>query len=699
MGNYNAAVMTDAGAAMLAQSQMGSTLTFTRFGTGNGIYADKSIDALKVLTNLKSQKQSFLISGKSSSEDEVKVTTVISNEDLTSSYYINEIGLFAKIDNGAEALFSICVATTDNSTLFEAYNGETPITMTQTFVIKTSNASEIVVVLPSDVYALASDLEAHENQQVASQTGVHGLRYYDDTLAKYNDTTHEWDEIQTGGGGSTITVITEDALLVGGTVTLTGDGEPVTGIMPSTGSIVFEGVPMTGTITVTVENGSETGTDTLAVPYFGNYEVEVATGVINAIEISTTETTLYGKTITATYGGNTKTTTFSGEGTATIKIIDFTGEVTLTSTDGTDTATSKVNIVSGTTSYTATLAFVYVYGASWDGTSTTLWSRTDAAEGFTDPVPAINNGNGSSPFDDISPWKDITKVSDATAGTLVKIPKFYYKITQSGSGMKIQVSAKQFEGSSVSPAHMNRGDGKGERDEIYVGRYHCASTYKSTSGVKPVANITRSAARSSIHNLGSAYWQFDFATQFTIWLLYIVEFANWDSQAKIGYGCGNNSATENAGLTDAMTYHTGTNAASRTTYGHVQYRWIEDLWANVYDWMDGCFYSSSGMNVILNPSSFSDTSGGVNIGTPSSGWPSAFTVKNVSGSFPTFIPTAASGSATTYSCDYWYFNASGPCLYVGGSYSQSQACGLFYVDYCAATYTGAGIGCRLLKLP
>lgn len=342
-----------------------------------------------------------------------------------------------------------------------------------------------------------------------------------------------------------------------------------------------------------------------------------------------------------------------------------------------------------------------IYGASWDGTSTTAWTRTDDAEEYVDPVPYVAGAtNYSSPFDDNLPWSGMVK-STRNGNVVVAIPKFWYKITQEGAGMTIKISDHAETGFSVSPAHMNRGDGKGERDVVYVGRYHCAdSTYKSTTGVKPAANATRSAMRTSIHNLGTTIWQIDFATRFTLWLLYIVEFADWNSQAKIGYGCGDNSDTGNMGYTDSMPYHTGTTQASRTTYGlGTQYRYIEGLWDNVYDWLDGCYYDSNGLNIIKNPSSFSDSSGGTAVGVPSNGYPSAFSVKNVSGTYTLFIPTAARGSDSTYSCDVWYFGASDPCLFAGGYYSQGQGLGLFCVSYGTATSAVAGRGCRLLELP
>lgn len=55
---------------------------------------------------------------------------------------------------------------------------------------------------------------------------------------------------------------------------------------------------------------------------------------------------------------------------------------------------------------------LHIYGAEWDGTATTLWSRTDDAAGFTNPSPAVNNGAGSSPFDGKMPWAGMVKETD-----------------------------------------------------------------------------------------------------------------------------------------------------------------------------------------------------------------------------------------------------------------------------------------------
>ena len=414
--------------------------------------------------------------------------------------------------------------------------------------------------------------------------------------------------------------------------------------------------------------------------------------------ITLTTTTEQGENVSMSIGGATYTGTFSSEGICRFEGVKETGTATISTARV--TTTLEIQYYG---SYVAVVDYVpaHIYGVEWDGTSTTAWSRTDESADFVDPVPyQYNITTYSSPFDDLMPWAGMVK-EERTGGTMVKIPKFWYKITQNGAGLKIQIADGNTEGFSVSPAHMDRGDGKGERNYIYVGRYHCGATdYKSASGQLPKVSITRSEARNAIHNLGTNIWQMDFATRFTIWLLYLVEFAEWNSQNKLAYGGGNRKNMVAMGYTDSMPYHTGTTMQGRFTYGaSVQYRHIEGLWENAFDWLDGCRNDSSGFNIILNPSNFSDSSGGVLVGRPSSGYPTAFSVEDVSGAYPIFIPTAAGGSDSTYSCDSWDFGSSGECLISGGDYYQSKTYGLFNIGFSASGSTYTNRSCRLMELP
>lgn len=452
----------------------------------------------------------------------------------------------------------------------------------------------------------------------------------------------------------------------------------------------------------------------------GTIEAKVVTWAIgkgdNAITVSPTSITLNtanksGKFTVSRKGDGTITATSSDTKIATIGAINqTTGEVTVNSVgDTTGTATIKVKVAESA-NYLAPAdkdvpvkaQFVTIYGVEWDWTSSgpTKGTRTDAAAGFSDPNPAVNNGTGSSPFDSLMPWAGMVKET-RTGGVMVKEPKYWFKWTKTGKKLKLQIADGPVDGFHVDPVNMDKGDGLGELDFSYIGRYHCASgTYKSETNKAQQVSITRSAARTSIHNLGANIWQMDFAQMWYVGMLYLVEFADWNGQKTIGYGCSAAGSKENNGKTDAMQYHTGTTAANRTTYGYTQYRNIEGWWDNVYDWMDGCYYNSNGLNVILNPSKFSDNANGTLIGSmPSSGYPNDMAVPTQSGFEWALRPATTGGSDSTYVPDYWYFSGGSPCLRHGGSYSQSQNHGPFCVYYSGPSGANASVGCRLQERP
>ena len=412
---------------------------------------------------------------------------------------------------------------------------------------------------------------------------------------------------------------------------------------------------------------------------------------------------------TVTRNGNgVITATSNNTGVATVgNINQTTGEVTVNSVnDTTGTAVITVKVAEGTNylagadkSVQVKAQFVTIYGVEWDWTSggSTKGTRTDGAVGFSDPNPAVNNGSGSSPFDNLYPWNGMVKET-RSGGVMVKEPKYWYKWTKTGKKLKLQIADGPVEGFHVDPVNMDRGDGLGELDFSYIGRYHCGSDYKSSTNVAQKVNITRSTARSGIHNLGSYIWQIDFAQFWYIGMLFLVEFADWNGE-RIGRGCSASGSKENNGRTDAMQYHTGTTAANRNSYGFTQYRNVEGWWDNVYDWLDGCYYNNNGLNVIKNPNQFSDSANGVLVGKPVGGYPSDFTIPTQDGLEWALFPCAAAGSTTTYVPDYWDFYGSSPCLRHGGYYNQNQYRGPFCISYGNASNQNTNIGCRLQERP
>lgn len=260
-----------------------------------------------------------------------------------------------------------------------------------------------------------------------------------------------------------------------------------------------------------------------------------------------------------------------------------------------------------------------VFGVEWTkGSNTSVLTRTDDAENFDklqpSILPEVGTNIGCSPFDNQKPWKDIEEVEDETAGTLVKIPKFWYKWTETDTKIKLQISNVQNDGFLTSPAHSDRGDGSGERDFVYVGKYFCANDYKSTSGVNAKTGTSLETFRSGIHSLGSNYWQYDFAMHQTISMLAFVEIGSFSYAQLFNNGQPMSDTVVN-GDTDKISYSTGKNAKRTSVGSKSKYRHIEGIFDSFGTWLDGVRFANDKIYVNMTPSTYSSTTGGVEIGS------------------------------------------------------------------------------------
>ena len=334
-----------------------------------------------------------------------------------------------------------------------------------------------------------------------------------------------------------------------------------------------------------------------------------------------------------------------------------------------------------------------VFGVCWDTSnpSTTLTRLTPDTDPYQyvtqsvaeEPKPAVGTGAGSSPFDAFMPWSGMQECNLNTAGTvtawkgdnrfsrdgdfvMVYIPEFYVSYKESGTKKYFYISDVRNPGFTKHP-----GSGK------YVGRYHMNSNGRSTTYASPWVKMTRADARSKAMEIGSKFHLYDFATYCAIIWLYVVEFADWDSQSKIGQGVVNAPKAISSGFTDEMTYHTG-RAAGVNGKTAVQYRWIENLWGNVFLLVDG--FNANGMIAYYctDPSKYVDDTetGYTKIGTlPSSGWIKDLTVTRDG----LLVPKAVGGSETTYIPDYIYSSSSGwRTLRVSNWYGSATTGGLLH---------------------
>ena len=365
-----------------------------------------------------------------------------------------------------------------------------------------------------------------------------------------------------------------------------------------------------------------------------------------------------------------------------------------------------------------------VFGVSWDSSnpSTALTRLTKANDPnklvtvdiTTEPVPAVGTGSGSSPFDSYMPWMGMEEYTlnnetgrvSAKKGdpgftrtninlpVMVKIPEFYYKIERVGSIFRYYVADGPVDGLSLHP-------GSGDN---YLGRYEAGEASSGTmglilasySGTTPSVSKTRSTFRDYARNMASGFQLRDIAAWCAYDLLYLVEYADWDGQKKIAQGLVNNPSVNKTGLTDAMVYHTG--RANSSDNSAVQYRWIENPWGNVSEFIDGINVYSQSVYICTDPEIYTDDTDTnypySNIKLPTSGWIKGLGFSSV---FPwAFIPNANGGSSISYIPDYTYSGPEWKVLNAGGHITSKQEAGLFFF-HAGVTSSGTSnkVGARL----
>ena len=543
---------------------------------------------------------------------------------------------------------------------------------------------------------------AHSAQFAKKQDKIKG------TKGKYlgftaKDTVGEVDAPTSGGSWITLTFASD---FVGQVWTLKGGSETYTGTVDSskTATVSVLGINTSYTLSCVLGGVTYTAEVTTKAYY------TALSANLEKFKSTITVTVDSGSTVTATLGSTVLTKTSNGTAVFTV---GKAGTWAIKATKGDQTAEGTVSVTASGQSKALTLSYENVFGVVWDtsNSSTALTRLTPSTDPYglvtrsvtTEPKPAVGRGAGSSPFDAFLPWSGMKECNLDGSGevtawkgdsgfsrsnnfTMVFIPEFYVAAKRNGTKQYFYVSDKPKTGMTKHP-----GSGK------YVGRYTIPG---SKSGVTSTVNITRTTARSNAKKNGDKWHLYDFATYCAIIFLYIVEFADWNAQSKIGNGYAykyGNSAP--SGKTDAMVYHTGCETTyGNSAWGNVQYRGIENLWGNVYQWVDGFNANGTAAYYCTDPSKYADdtATGYTNIGTPASGWIKDLTVTDNG----LLIPKTSGGSETTYVPDYAYSDPDWRVLCVGGDWNEGTYAGL--LSFNASTSSSgsySNVSARLLCEP
>ena len=413
------------------------------------------------------------------------------------------------------------------------------------------------------------------------------------------------------------------------------------------------------------------------------------------IEVTVQAETSSGILVTATHGEATVSGMTNADGIATLELGAF-GPWTVQATYGGITGSETIDVTRADIYSVRLYLFpATIFGVVWDmsNSSPEMMRLTPESDpnGYvnevvsSEPSPAVGTEAGSSPFDHYLPWMEMKEVnivdgdiiapdsplfSRTANDTMIYIPPFYYKIISSEDMIYFYIADNKISGFELHPG-----------SNTYVARYRVKienGVFTSKSGGTPSYGSSFNAdyARSYATKKGSGWQIFDYSTWCAIFLLYAVEFADWRSQLKIGFGT-TGTQDVNTGNTNPMTYHTGYAGANGKSF--IQYRNIEAIYGTTWQWLDGINIRDNQIYICNNPANFSDSITQYYSDTNTAFGAGSY-IKSLAYSNEyswVFVPASSGGSSSTYIPDDTYGGEGLRVLMVGSSYSYGLGSGMY----------------------
>lgn len=310
---------------------------------------------------------------------------------------------------------------------------------------------------------------------------------------------------------------------------------------------------------------------------------------------------------------------------------------------------------------------------------------------------------------------------------MVEQPKFYYKViplklekVQDGKGFHMRkaryyVSDTKKAGFKLHPAFIH--DGK-EKNFIYLSAFE-GSVFDKSAGAylladeqitdftantgdilssiayaKPASGLTQGLTRNSsriiAQNRGKGWFQSYAATVAASQLLFLIEYASFNTQTAIGMGNvsktddGSTSMTEITGATTNLGNKSGS-VTNVNGINIVSYRGEENFWGNLWKWVDGLNIEAKGLhNLYVADHGFADDIGsdpykdaGITL-AKANGYISAFAYNEEFDWL--FFASETVGNSSLPVGDYFYQNNTYNgwlAAFLGGSWDDGSAAGGF----------------------
>ena len=317
----------------------------------------------------------------------------------------------------------------------------------------------------------------------------------------------------------------------------------------------------------------------------------------------------------------------------------------------------------------------------------------------------IGNQVVQNDFDAMPIYKEMKEVTDDYGNKFIRIPKFYIHKENTAGKLAIRISKEPIAGGYLPHCFYDHVANK-ELPHIDVGKYLASlstdgTKLESKTGVTPLASKTITVFRNLAKANGSGYQQLDIHVIDVLQCLFYVEFATLNSQS-IHPGYTGGSEAKLSGGTDSVVAASGAVGADNTH--QFKYRGIEDLWGNVYQFVDGVNINDNqawvckdardyASNVFASPY---EKLSYVNLDTD--GW---LTEMGYDPNRPyAQFPIKGAGGATTYYADNYNQNVGQRIARLGALSSSGSTGGLTAWDMSNdSSYVSSGIGSRLVRKP
>lgn len=342
-----------------------------------------------------------------------------------------------------------------------------------------------------------------------------------------------------------------------------------------------------------------------------------------------------------------------------------------------------------------------IYGVKRTLTSTSsAWERIDDSVGLT--ANATKDGSAvTNDFDNIYPWSDIITVNydvandkvvarlgdanfafDGTNGEVMTyIPHFYIERIQDGTYETIRISEHMFDNAIEVPA-------------FYIARYTTSDGVHSYSGVTSTVSTTIATFRTNAMDKGEGWHLLDWH-YFVLEHLYLVEYANANSQSILGQGVCSVSAQIENGTLDSLGMKSGCLANAGATA--VIYRGVENPFGNIWQLLDGINIIDNKAYVCFNHEKYqSDTTEEYTLvgqlatanGSPNK---MCFNKDTSLIGMPSVVGTSTYG-------DYYWQATGNRIVLVGGNWNNGSYDGFFcFLCNNASSASWGVIGGRLIK--